>query len=201
VDGAGNAENGFEASFVGANCVVVSLEGSVDDVVCGLNAENVDGALKALGALLFSGWKGWEKRPELVVFGCAALNMPAWTFSAPEFLAGCGVLKPLRNIFDVFASGAFVVGASSEGFLGTSTPVSLFCDAPKMLNPDALGAAGGLAMEANGFGVAVSVGALAVGSGAFTLLKKEGLGVPVASSGTLMAPKGLLLVLVAFSCA
>jgi hypothetical protein len=50
---------------------------------------------------------------------------------------------------------------------------------------------GGLASEANRFGLGVSEGALAAGSGALTLLKREGLEV-AASVGSLMALNGLL---------
>jgi hypothetical protein len=200
VEGAEIEENGFEASFVGVDWVLVSLGASVEDAVCGLNAENVDVVLEALGTLLFSGWKVWEKRPELVVLGCAALNNPAWGFSAPEFLAGCGVLNPLRNRLEVSASGALLAGAS-ESFLEVSVPVSLFCAVPNMLKPDVLVDDGGLAIEENRFGFGVSDDALVVGSGAFRLLNKEVLAVAAPSSGSLMAPKGLLTVLGAFSCA
>jgi hypothetical protein len=110
------------------------------------------------------------------------------------------VLKPPLNRLGLLASGAFAV-AVSAGFSAVS--VSLFCAAPKRLNPGELAVVvgGGLANEANRFGFGVSEGALAAGSGALTLLKREGWGVPAASVGSLMALKGLLAAAGVGSCA
>lgn len=188
VEGVGSLENGLEACDAGPGCAAVSFDDSAG-VACDLKPENVGAALKALLALLVSGWKVCAKIPEPVDLGCA-VNMPAWGLSAPAVLAGCGVLKPLNKL-GLLASGAFE-GAGSEGF-SAFVLVSLFCTAPKKLSPGVPGVVvgAGLASEANRFGLGVSEGALAAGSGALTLLNREGLGVPAASVGSLMALKGL----------
>jgi hypothetical protein len=134
----------------------------------------------------------------VLVFGCA-VNRPALDFSASAVFAGCGVLKPV-NILGLLVSGAFEATGSTD--LSEATLVSLFCSAPRKLNPGLLFViVDGLANEANKFGLGVSEDALAVGSGALTLLNNEGLGVPAASVGNLIAPKELFVAAGVFSCA
>jgi hypothetical protein len=179
--GAGSLEKGLDGSLAGADWVLVSFEDSVE-LVCGLEAKNVDWALKALLELLFSGWKVWEKRPELVL-GCAALNRPACGFSTSVVFAGCGVLKPRKRL-DRSASGAFDV-AVPEGFWEAAEEfVSLFCDVPKMLKSGVLAAGGGLASDENKLALGVSAEPLALCSGALMLPNSAGFGVPALSSGS-----------------
>jgi hypothetical protein len=189
VEVVGSLENGLEACGAGDDCAAASFDGCAG-VAWDLKPENAGAVLlKALPALLVSGWKVCANMPDPVDFGCA-VNMPAWDLSTPAVFAGCGVLKPLNRL-GLLASGAFE-DAASTGL--SAVLASLFCAASKRLNPGVLAVVvgGGLANEANKFGFGVSEGALAAGSGALTLLNRDGFGVPAASVGSLIALNGLL---------
>jgi hypothetical protein len=76
VEDVGSLENGLEAWGAAADCDAVSFDDSAG-VACGLKPENAGAVLlKALLALLVSGWKVCANMPEPVDFGCA-VNMPA----------------------------------------------------------------------------------------------------------------------------